>query len=158
MKFSRSAGMFTLLLVVLALPRPAVGHGFAGARFFPATLSTDDPFVNDELSFPTVSTIKTSEGRETDISVEISKRITPNIAIEAGESFRDLNPKHGPETSGSGNLELAAKYEFFVSEAHETILSVGAGVEIGGTGQRQGGAETFSTWTSEVFLVKASAT
>ena len=28
----------------------AYGHGFAGARFFPATLSTDDPFVADEFS------------------------------------------------------------------------------------------------------------
>ena len=36
----------------------AYGHGFAGARFFPATLSTDDPFVSDELSLPTVSTIR----------------------------------------------------------------------------------------------------
>src|SRR5207247_6478592 len=52
-------------------------HGFAGARFFPATLSTDDPFVADELSLPTVSTIRTPEDggtRETDISVDISKR------------------------------------------------------------------------------------
>src|SRR5437667_9228315 len=36
-------------------------HGFAGARFFPATLSSDDPFVADELSLPTVSTIRTPD-------------------------------------------------------------------------------------------------
>ena len=94
MKFSSAAAALILVAFAVAISDRASGHGFAGARFFPATLSTDDPFVNDELSFPTVSTIKTSEGRETDISVEISKRITPNIAIEAGESFRDLNPKH----------------------------------------------------------------
>src|SRR2546421_6769087 len=115
MKFSRSAGMFTLLLVVLALPRPAVGHGFAGARFFPATLSTDDPFVNDELSLPTVSTIETAEGRETAIAVDIAKRITPNLGIELDEEFIDLNPKHEHEASGFGNLELSAKYQFFTS-------------------------------------------
>ena len=33
----------------------AAAHGFAGKRFFPATISTDDPFVADELSLPTVS-------------------------------------------------------------------------------------------------------
>jgi hypothetical protein len=27
----------------------AFSHGFAGRRFFPATLSTDDPFVADEI-------------------------------------------------------------------------------------------------------------
>src|SRR5438445_11750718 len=74
----------------------AYAHGFAGARFFPATLSTDDPFVSDELSLPTVSTIRTPENggtRETDISVDISKRITPEFAIEIGDPFTALNPR-----------------------------------------------------------------
>ena len=30
-------------------------HGFAGKRFFPATLVIEDPFVADELSLPTIS-------------------------------------------------------------------------------------------------------
>src|SRR5436190_9627391 len=111
MKFSRSVGV-SMLVVSFALPRPAVGHGFAGARFFPATLSTDDPFANDELSLPTVSTIETAEGRETAIAVEIAKRITPNFGIELSEEFIHLNPKHGQEASGFGNLELSAKYQF----------------------------------------------
>jgi CopC domain len=57
MKFFRRTAVLILLVVAVSLPYPAAGHGFAGARFFPATLSTDDPFVNDELSLPTVSTI-----------------------------------------------------------------------------------------------------
>src|SRR5512132_1149807 len=109
MKFFQSAAVLILLVVALELPFPAAGHGFAGARFFPATLSTDDPFVNDELSLPTISTIETPEGRETTISVEIAKRITPNLGIELSEEFMDLNPKHEQETSGFGNLEIGAK-------------------------------------------------
>ena len=112
MKFSNVAEVLILLVITLALLHRASGHGFAGARFFPATLSTDDPFVNDELSLPTASTIKTPDGRETGITVEISKRITPNLGIEAGENFVDLNPTRGPENSGFGNLELGAKYQF----------------------------------------------
>jgi hypothetical protein len=38
---------------LLALSAPAFAHGFAGNRFFPATLATDDPFVANELSLPT---------------------------------------------------------------------------------------------------------
>src|ERR1700756_4570157 len=86
----------------------AFGHGFAGARFFPATLSTDDPFVSDELSLPTVSAIRTPDGggtRETDISVDISKRITPDLAIEIGDTFTALNPQDGRAANGFGNLE-----------------------------------------------------
>jgi hypothetical protein len=142
------------LVALFPLAGSVSGHGFAGARFFPATLSTEDPFVNDELSLPTVSTVETPEGRETEISVEIAKRITPNLGIELGESFLELNPNGEPETSGFGNLELGAKYQFFTSSEHETILSVGGGVEIGGTGQKRAGAEPFSTWLAAVFFGK----
>ena len=33
----------------------ALAHGWAGERFFPATILTDDPFVADEISLPQVS-------------------------------------------------------------------------------------------------------
>lgn len=138
---------FALLSVT---PETAWAHGFAGSRFFPATLSTDDPFVNDELSLPTVSSIVTPEEggtRETEISANIAKRITPNFGVEIGESFIVLNPHSERSANGFGNLELGAKYEFFENDEHETILSLGAEVEIGGTGGRQVGADTFSTWT-----------
>ena len=82
--------------VLFAMPETAWAHGFAGSRFFPATLSTDDPFVNDELSLPTVSTIVTPEQggtRETEISADIAKRITPNFGVEIGESFLVLKPE-----------------------------------------------------------------
>ncbi len=121
---------------------------FAGTRFFPATLSTDDPFVNDELSLPTVSSILSPDAggtRDTEISVDIAKRITPNFAVEIGETFIFLKPRGERGENGFGNLELGAKYEFFENDEHEAILSVGADVEVGGTGGEQVGADTFST-------------
>jgi hypothetical protein len=136
---------------------PAYSHGFAGARFFPATLSTDDPFVADELSLPTVSTIRTPEDggtRETDISVDISKRITPEFAIEIGEAFTALNPQEGPAANGFGNLELSGKYQLLKSDVHEAIVSIGLGLEVGGTGSRSVGADSFSIWTPAVFFGK----
>jgi hypothetical protein len=39
------AGAASLLILA---PMAAWPHGFAGKRFFPATIGTDDPFVNDE--------------------------------------------------------------------------------------------------------------
>ena len=45
-----------LLFALCSRPRcerSAARDGFAGKRFFPATLVTDDPFVADELSLPT---------------------------------------------------------------------------------------------------------
>jgi hypothetical protein len=135
----------------------AYSHGFAGPRFFPATLATDDPFVSDELSLPTVSTIRTPDDggtRETDISVDISKRITPEFAIEIGDSFTALNPHEGRATNGFSNLELGGKYQLLNNGEHEAIVSIGLGVEVGGTGGRSVGADSFSTWTPGIFFGK----
>jgi hypothetical protein len=152
----RSHLFFWFVCAVCATNR-MYGHGFAGARFFPATLATDDPFVADELSLPTVSTIRTPDDggtRETDISVEIAKRITPQFGIEIGESFNVLNPHEEHSLNGFGNLELGGKYQLVKNAAHETIISVGLGVEIGDTGSSAIGADSFSTWEPAIFFGK----
>ena len=144
-------------IVILVRPETIYGHGFAGSRFFPATLSTDDPFVNDELSLPTVSSIVTPEEggtREAEISVDIAKRITPNFGIEVGETFTNLHPPREGSVSGFGNLEFGAKYEFLKNCEHEALLSLGAEVKVGGTGRKQVGADTFTTWTPAVLFGK----
>jgi hypothetical protein len=135
----------------------AYGHGFAGARFFPATLSTDDPFIADELSLPTISTIRTPDDgrtRETDISVDIAKRITPYFGIEIGETLTALNWHEGRAVTGFGNLELSGKYQLLENDAHEAIVSLGLGLEVGGTGSRSVGADPFSTWAPGIFFGK----
>ena len=145
------------LAVLFVTPETISAHGFAGSRFFPATLSTDDPFVNDELSLPTVSSIVTpDEGgtRDTEISADIAKRITPNFGVEISESYINLQPHGERSANGFGNLELGAKYEFFENDEHEAMLSLGGDVEIGGTGNQRVGADTFSTWTPALFFGK----
>src|SRR6201981_1483983 len=135
----------------------AYGHGFAGARFFPATLTTDDPFVADEFSLPTVSSIVTPDNggtRDTEISSDIALRITPKWDLEFGESFILLNPSQGKATNGFSNLSIASKYEFFENDEHEAVVSLGLGADVGGTGSKEVGADSFSTWTPGVFFGK----
>ena len=135
----------------------AYSHGFAGARFFPATLSTDDPFVADEFSLPTVSSIVTSDNggtRDTEISSDIALRITPKWDIEFGESFVILNPSQGKATNGFSNLSIGSKYEFFENDEHETVVSLGLDVDVGGTGSKEVEADSFSTWTPGLFFGK----
>jgi hypothetical protein len=143
-----------LLAMALVLPNAsALAHGFAGQRFFPATIATDDPFVSDELSAPTVSTIRnTGEGggQETDTSIDVSKRITPNFGLGFGETWQHFS--NAP--SGFGNLELNAKYQLLVNAPHEALLAVGVDAEVGGTGARKVGADRFSTVTPTLFFGK----
>jgi hypothetical protein len=149
-------------LVALTLIAPAVahGHGFAGKRFFPATLATDDPFVADELSLPTIQWQRFPAGdegpggSETDFSIDIAKRITENLGIELGTTYKHIRPDGGATQNGFDNLELGLKYKFFQDDVHEAIASVGVDWDIGGTGARRVGAESFSTITPAVFFGK----
>src|SRR5712671_1988958 len=87
--------------VFLCCATAATAHGFAGARFFPATIATDDPFVADELSLPTVSWFKDSGGVETNTySVDFSKRITSTFGLEFGGTYLRLRPPGGPDADG----------------------------------------------------------
>src|SRR5262252_5527525 len=72
-----------------------IAHEIVGNRFFPATLTIDDPGVNDELSLPTVDSFKTGDVppvRQRDISSEFSKRITQDFAISFGTTYTFLGP------------------------------------------------------------------
>lgn len=137
-----------------------LAHGFAGKRFFPATLTVDDPFVADELSLPTVSYLKSSasdEGpamRETDFSVDLSKRITESFGMGLGAVYKQLQPDGGDTQRGFDNLEASLKYQFYQNGEHEAIASVGLDADIGGTGSKRVGAESFSTFTPAVFFGK----
>ena len=148
------------VLAALLPAADAAAHGFAGKRFFPATLATDDPFVSDELSLPTVSTIRNPGSgdepatQETDVSVDFSKRITPNFGLGLGETWTHLSPKGAPSVSGFNNLELNAKYLLLENDPHEFLLSIGLDAEVGGTGSSRIGADSFSTLTPALFFGK----
>src|SRR5438552_3361299 len=143
-----------------ALPSTGLAHGLAGKRFFPATIATDDPFVSDELSLPTVSSVRTNASgdepasRETSISGEFSKRITSDFGISLGAEHQRLSPEGQASVKGFGNVELGFKYQFYKDEARETILSAGLGWAVGGAGSEAVGADSFSTFTPTFFFGK----
>ncbi len=145
--------------VGLSVPPPSWAHGFAGKRFFPTTLSIEDPFVADELSFLFNFIKEPGEAGEppaksTEFSVEYSKRITPRLGVSIGDNYRFLDPDEGGNRHGFGNLEAGAKYQFFTSALHETILSIGIETEIEDTGDTSVGAEEFTTISPAFFFGK----
>ena len=131
-------------------------HGVAGKRFFPATIAVDDPAVNDELALPTVSHIKGPDGKETDIGAELSKTITPNLAVSIGAQYQILDPADPEEksTSGFANPHVGLKYLLFRHDEHETLISLGFEWEIGGVGDKKVGAPSFSTVSPNLFFGK----
>jgi hypothetical protein len=160
MKRNAAIAYLSGMALLLGAAEQAFAHGFAGKRFFPATLATDDPFVADELSLPTVSQRKTAATAdspatlETDTSVDFTKRITPNLGLGFGASYLRLKPDEGETQKGFDNYAASIKYQFYKSDEHETILSVGADWDIGNSGSKNVGAESFSTVTPTVFFGK----
>ncbi|TYL80282.1 hypothetical protein [Bradyrhizobium cytisi] len=158
--FIRHAGVALSGLAVALTPLSGSAHEIVGNRFFPATLGIDDPGVNDELSLPTVSSIKTGDDppfRQRDFSAEFSKRITEAFAISVGTTYSVLSPPGGPTSTGAHgfqNLETTFKYRIFRDPAHEFVMSVGLNVEWGGTGADSVGADPFNTYTPTIYFGK----
>jgi hypothetical protein len=138
----------------------AQAHGLIGKRFFPATLAIDDPFVADELSLPTISHIKlrgddeSPPTRDTTISAEFSKRLSRDFGFSLGGAYKILDPDGGSQLTGFDNMEVSLKYVFFKSEEHETLISAGVSWDVGGTGSKKVGAESFDTVTPTLFFGK----
>jgi len=138
----------------------AGAHGFAGKRFFPATLATDDPFVADELSFPTLSRRKLGAGddgpatTETAASVDFTKRITENLGLGLGATYLRQHDEDGASRKGFDNFAASLKYQLYKNDDHESIASVGVDWDIGGSGAKAIGAESFSTVTPAFFFGK----
>ena len=144
---------FILAAILLALPASSFAHGFAGKRFFPTTFAVEDPFVTDEFSLLANHIQQPGEDpdsppvRFTSLGMDFAKRITPHLGFSIGEELQNLNTKGEGTMAGFSNVELGLKYQFLTSEEHEAILSVGTSVEVGGTGDRNIGSESFSVWS-----------
>ncbi len=119
---------------------PAMAHGIAGDRVFPATILIDDPAVGDELSFPTISTIHNSANasgagsRQLDFGAEWDKTITEDLGVAFNFDYTVLHFDSGGSIKGWQNPEFTLKYHFYTNAEHEFMTSVGVVRDFGGTG------------------------
>ena len=143
---SRRSSAFAVALLLLWLPASeAAAHCFVGARFFPATLATDDPCVADEMSLPTVAWSKTADvpsATQLDISGDISKRITEDFGITIGEGWTQIQHPGGPTMAGFADLETTFQYQLLKDGSHELAMLLGLIVDWGGTGATNAGIGT----------------
>jgi hypothetical protein len=144
---ARARVAFGVALIIS--PGGAFAHGFAGDRFFPSTILTDDPFVADEMSLPAVAiTPPASDGsQQLDIGIDIAKRLTPEIGISLSNQWSRLQPAGLPAVTGlSGGLNAALNYQFFLDGPHQAIALVGVNANFAHTGRVQAlGAPDFTT-------------
>jgi hypothetical protein len=144
----RSGAAVAAAVTLISANSAVLAHGFAGQRFFPATILTDDPFVADEMSIPqvTVNPPGPDGSRETDIQIDLSKRITPDTDVTISNQWQRLKPTGLPTVTGFGPLETGAQYQLFVNGPHEALGLVGLNATWAHTGRVQAlGAPDFTT-------------
>jgi hypothetical protein len=154
----RGAVSFSAFIITfVAAPLSAFSHGFAGDRFFPATLTTDDPFAASELSLPTFSEIR-QPGQPPvkvfDTSTDISLLLLPKTALTIGDGYSIQKVANQRAQTGFDNAAVNVLYEFFENDKHEAIASIGLRWDIGGTGRKSLGNDSFSTFTPTFYFGK----
>lgn len=129
------------IAVVIALPAAGWAHGIVGKRFFPTTIVVEDSFVSDEASI-VVDHIRGHEALETEIEMEITKRLTPNLAIGVGGTRVNSRPR-GEEgeknQAGWVNPEFMLRYQFIRDPRRELAATAAINVSPGGVGDRRVG-------------------
>jgi len=129
-------------------------HGIAGDRYFPPTISVDDPYAAYEAH--------AGFGKSPNLGINNSKSnlwmvgagVEPfegfGIAIDA--IYRNPNNNLEPQINGFDNLYYSVKKELTINEKHEYALTFGLNGQIAGTGSS--GFDNFSTYMPTIFYAK----
>ena len=145
---SSCRGIAAAAAVALLPGAEAMAHGFAGDRFFPATILTDDPFVANEMSLPTITLNPTqSDGsREFDVGPDLSMRITPDLGFTIDSEWAaHPSARMSPTVTGWSGLHTALQYQLFINGPHEALALAAVNVNWANTGNLAVGAPDFTT-------------
>jgi hypothetical protein len=132
-----------LALVMLGSAHCAHAHGIAGNRFFPGTLTFDDPAVADEAIVPNFSTSK-HPGDGGDVvddrySWSLFRLLTKTlgVGIDSGWAHRDWGVA---SRSGFDTTNLTIKGEVYRNDLHEMLVAAALSWGIGHSGAQGIGA------------------
>ena len=140
---------------------PARAHTIVGNRVFPATLTIDDPGVNDELALPSFAYMAASnyDGTPGPISYtlgwEYAKTITADLGFSVGS--QGYTWQKNPAAAGWANIETQLKYVFYQNPEHEFIIAGALNAEWGNTGSPQNSSlpsDPHTTVTPKVYIGK----
>jgi hypothetical protein len=154
----RGAVLFAVSIInLVAVPLSAFAHGFAGDRFFPATITTDDPFAASEMSLYTFSEIRQPGQppfKDFDNEMDLSVLVLPQTALTISDGYSVQSPANQSVQTGFDTAELNLLWEFFENDKHEAITSIGLTWAIGGSGRKSLGNPSYSTWTPTFYFGK----
>ncbi|HLX17676.1 MAG TPA: hypothetical protein VKS24_21005 [Bradyrhizobium sp.] len=151
------AGVLTVILAALVSPQTAGAHGIAGNRFFPGTLTFDDPAVADEAIFPNFSHLDHpgGGGNVTDnrIDYAFTRLLTPTVGIVVDNSWIARNWGVA-QRFGFDTTDVGLKWEVYRDNPHETLVAASLLWGIGNTGAQGVDARAPNTIKPGLFFGK----
>jgi hypothetical protein len=151
------AARLIIIVAILGYAHSAAAHGIAGNRFFPGTLTFDDPAVADESILPLFSSSKyPGEGGDVvdnRFSWSIFRLLTKTlgVGIDSGWIHRNWGVS---QRSGFDTTNLTIKGEVYRNDLHETLVSAGLAWGIGHSGAQGVGANAPDLITPGIFFGK----
>lgn len=143
--------------VMLAMPRCAHAHGIAGNRFFPGTLTFDDPAVADEAILPAFSNFKhPAEGGnvvDNRLAWSFVRLLTPTIGLGVDSGWVHRNWGATPR-SGFDVTNLTVKGEVYRDNLHEALIAASLTWGIGHSGAQGVGANAADSIQPGIFFGK----
>ncbi len=152
---------YAAALIAIAGVSPALSHTIVGNRVFPATLTIDDPGVNDELALPSFAytAAANSDGTLGPLSYtfgwEYAKTITADLGVSVGSE--GFTWQRNPQAAGWANIETQIKYVFYQNPEHEFIIAGAVNFEWGHTGSGQSSSlpsDPYTTITPKLYMGK----
>ncbi len=146
--------IWPLLASLLFNANNVKSHGIAGNRYFPPTISVEDPFAAYEVHSGVGRVPMVGSNNSTSSHLVIGVGIEPidgfGIAIDG--VYRNPNANLNPEGNGFDNLYYAVKKELTINDQHEFAITLGVNGQVGRTGAS--GANHSTTYTPTIFYAK----
>jgi hypothetical protein len=142
----------------LAVVPSADAHGIAGNRYFPGTLTFDDPAVADELILPNFSSLMHPNGNQNVVDNVLAgaftRLLTEKLAVSVDSSWIRRNRTSFPQQAGFGLASLTLKGQVFEDDPHEALVAASLSWGIGRLGNQAVGAGGSSALQPGVFFGK----
>ncbi len=145
------------LAVLISWASSAQAHGIAGNRYFPATLTFDDPAVEDELTLPLNSrfehpTDEGGEAKDDSYTAAFLKLVAPTLAVGGDTTWTDRKRSGFSTREGFTSTHVLVKSLLYENDPHETLIAGSLIAGIGGLGSKGvGGGGPFSIQPSVTF-------
>lgn len=136
-------------------PVTSWAHGVVGQRFFPESITVEDPFPADEMDLLAPAYIKSPEGKELSFGFGYQKRLSPNLGLSIEAEYVSINPADPtePQQTGFASPEFTLKYAMLRDPVHEAIVTATLSVAPP-YGAREIGAESHTAVASGLLFGK----